>query len=319
MKAAIHTRYGPPDVLAVKEIETPVPGDDEILVKVYAATVNRTDCGILMAKPFVIRFFTGLFSPNHPVSGTDFAGVVEATGKNITSFKIGDRVFGFDNNGLNSHAQYLTITESKAVEVIPDNITFEEAAASLEGAHYAFNFINKVNLQQDHKVLVNGATGAIGSAAVQLLKYSGVSVTAVCSTKNVELVRSLGANRVIDYMKDDFTRDQEKYHFVFDAVGKSTFSKCKPLLLNGGVYISSELGPMAQNLFFALMRPVMRNKKVVFPVPTNIRRSVELVKKLLEESRFKPVIDRKYPLNDIAGAFEYVLSGEKTGNVLIIP
>jgi NADPH:quinone reductase-like Zn-dependent oxidoreductase len=219
----------------------------------------------------------------------------------------------------------MTISEDKAI-TIPKNITYEQAAASTEGAHYAYNFIKKVNIKSGQKVLVNGATGAIGSAAVQLLKYFDVNVTAVCNTKNIELVKSLGADTlgadtVIDYTKEDFTKDDQKYDFVFDTVGKSSFFKCKQLLQPGGVYISSDLGYMSQNVFLPLITPIIKpiigNKKTVFPIPTDIRGSILLIKKLIEEGKFKAVIDRKYPLEQIVEAYRYVEKGQKTGNVVI--
>ncbi|KPK24675.1 MAG: NADPH:quinone oxidoreductase [Dehalococcoidia bacterium SG8_51_3] len=321
MKAIVCTKYGPPDVLQLKEVEKPVPKDNEVLIKVYATTVNRTDCATLRAKPFFARLFTGIFKPKKQIPGTEFAGKIEAVGKNVTSLKAGDKVFGFDDQGLGAHAQYITIAEDKALTTIPRNITYEQAAASTEGAHYAYNFINKVNIKSGQKVLVNGATGAIGSAAVQLLQYFDVNVTAVCNTKNIELVKSLGANKVIDYTKEDFTKDEEKYHFVFDTVGKSSFAKCKPLLQSGGIYISSDLGYLAQNVFLPLITPIIKpligNKKIVFPFPTDIKRTVLLIKKLIEEAKFKAVIDRKYPLEQIVDAYKYVETGQKTGNVVI--
>ena len=317
MKAIVCTKYGPPDVLQLKEVEKPTPKDNEVLVRVNATTVNRTDSAMLRAKPFIMRFFTGLFKPNNPILGTEFAGKIEAVGKDVMSFKVGDKVFGLNDNGLSSHAQYMTILEDKAVTIIPENITYEQAAASTEGAHYAFNFINKVTIKSGQKVLVNGASGAIGSAAVQLLKYFGANVDAVCNTKNIELVKSLGADKVFDYTKEDFTKGDQKYDFVFDTVGKSSFAKCKPLLQPGGIYISSELGYMAQNIFFALVTPVIGNKKVRFPLPVDCKRSVLFIKKLIEEGKFKAVIDRKYPLEQIVEAYKYVETGQKTGNVVI--
>ena len=317
MKAIVCTKYGPPEVLKLKEVEKPTPKDNEVLVKIYATTVNRTDCAVLRAEPFISRFVTGIFKPNKPILGTEFAGKIEAVGKNVTSYKIGDKVFGFDDSGSGSHAQYMTISEDKALTTIPRNITYEQSAASTEGAHYAYNFIKKVNLKSGQKVLVNGATGAIGSAAVQLLKYFDVNVTAVCNTKNIELVKSLGATKVIDYTKEDFTKEDQKYNFIFDTVGKSSFAKCKPLLQPGGVYISSDLGFMAQNLFLALITPIIGNKKVIFPLPTDCRESVLFIKKLIEKGKFKAVIDRKYPLEQTVEAYEYVEKGQKTGNVVI--
>ena len=265
MKAIVYTKYGPPDVLQLKEVKKPIPKDNEVLIRVYAATVNRSDCAMLRAKPFIMRFFTGLFKPNKPILGTDFAGTIEAVGKNVASLKIGEKVFGFDDGGLSSHAQYISLSKDNALTTMPNNMTYEQAAASIEGAHYAYNFINKVDIKHGQKVLVNGASGAIGSAAVQLLKYFGANVTAVCHRKDAVLVKSLGANKVIDYTKEDFTNSSEKYHFVFDTVGKSTFKKCKPLLVSGGVYMSSELGPMVQNPFLALITPIFGNRKVKFP------------------------------------------------------
>ena len=317
MKAIVCTKYGPPEVLQFKEVEKPAPKDDEVLVKVCASTVNRTDTALLRAKPFFARLFTGILKPNKPIPGTEFAGIIEAAGKNVSSYKVGDKVFGFDDTGSGSHAQYMTISETKALAIIPKNVSYEQAAASTEGAHYAYNFIKKVNLKSGQKVLVNGATGAIGSAAVQLLKYFAINVTAVCSTKNIELVKSLGADKVIDYTKEDFTKVDQKYNYIFDAVGKSSFAKCKPLLQPGGVYMSSELGYMAQNIFFALVTPIIGSKKVIFPVPTDLKGSILFIKKLIENGKFKTVIDRKYPLEKIVEAFRYVEEGQKTGNVVI--
>ena len=321
MKAIVYTKYGPPDVLQLKEIAKPIPKDNEVLIKIHATTVNRTDCATIRAKPFFMRIFTGLFKPKKQIPGTEFAGEIEAVGKSVSSLKVGDKVFGFDDLGSGSHAQYMTISEDKALTTIPRNTTYEQAAASTEGAHYAYNFIKKVNLKSGQKVLVNGATGAIGSAAVQLLKYFGLKVTAVCNTKNIELVKSLGADKVIDYTKEDFTKDEEKYNFVFDTVGKSSFFKCKPLLQSGGIYISSDLGYMAQNVFLPLITPIIKpmigNKKTIFPVPTDIKGSILLIKKLIEEGKFKAVIDRKYPLEQIVEAYKYVEAGHKTGNVVI--
>jgi len=320
MKAIIYTKYGSPDVLKLKEVSKPVPTDNEVLIKIVATTVNRTDCATIRAIPFFMRIATGLFKPKKQIPGTEFAGEIEAVGKSVSSLKAGDKVFGFDDQGAGAHAQYTSISEDK-VMTMPDDTTYEQAAASVEGAHYAYNFINKVSLKKGQKVLVNGATGAIGSAAVQFLKYFDVNVTAVCATKNIELVQSLGANRVIDYTKEDFTKDETKYIFVFDTVGKSSFFKCKHLLQQGGVYISSDLGYMAQNIFLPLVTPFIKkiigNKKTIFPMPTDVRGSIVLIKKLMEQGKFKAVIDRKYPLEKIVEAYRYVERGQKTGNVVI--
>lgn len=320
MKAIVYTKYGSPDVLQLKEVAKPAPKDNEVLVKIQATTVNRTDSATVRAKPFFMRIVTGLFKPKKPTPGTEFAGEVEAVGKNVSSLKIGDRVFGFDDEGLEAQAQYMVIQEDKLV-TIPDNLSYKEAAPSFEGAHYAYNFINKVHLYPGQNVLVNGATGAIGSAVVQLLKHFNVNVTAVCATKNIELVKSLGAERVIDYKKVDFTKYQQKYDLVLDAVGKSSFCKCQHLLKSGGIYISSDLGFMAQNLFLPLITPIIKpiidHKTVIFPHPTDIGGSLLLIKSLIEQDKFKAVIDREFPLEQIVEAYKYVEQGHKTGNVVI--
>ena len=321
MKAVVYTRYGSPDVLQLKEVEAPTPRDNGVLIKVHAATVNRTDCATTRAKPFFMRLVTGLLRPKKKVPGTEFAGEIEAVGNSVSSLKAGDKVFGFDDDGSGSQAQYLTIHEDNAV-AMPEGLTYMQAAASSEGAHYAYNFINKVDLEKGHDVLVNGATGAIGSATVQLLKYFEVNVTAVCATNNIELVKSLGADKVIDYTKQDFTKDDQKYNYIFDTVGKSSFFKCRKLLKPGGIYISSDLGYMAQNLYLPfitpLLKPLLDNKKTIFPMPVDIHGTLLLVKKLIEQGRFKAVIDREYQLEQIVEAYKYVETGQKTGNVVII-
>ncbi len=317
MKAITRHQYGPPEVLHIQEIPKPIPQANEVLIKVHATTVNRTDCGILWGKPLIILLFTGLFKPRTPFLGTDVAGVVEAVGSEVTSFQPGDRVWGLDDNGLGSQAQYITLLEERPLIHLPDHISFEEAAASAEGAHYAYNFINKVKLHPGMEVLVNGATGAIGSAAVQILVHYGVKVTAVANTPNLELVRNLGAERVIDYYLEDFTQVDEQYDVVFDAVGKSSFGKCKDLLKPKGIYMSTELGYMAQNIFLALITPLLGGKKVIFPVPVNCKRSLWFIKQLIEAGAFKAVIDRTYSMDQMREAYTYVHSGKKTGNVVI--
>lgn len=317
MKAITRAKYGSPEVLELKEIPKPISKGNELLIRVHATTVNRTDCGILTGKPYIIRAFVGLTKPRDLVPGTDFAGQVEAIGKNVVTFKIGDRVWGLHDEGLESQAEYMTIREDKAVVKIPEGYSYQEVVACAEGAHYANNFINKVKIDSTTKVLVNGATGAIGSAAIQLLKYHGATVTAVGNTKNIDLVKSLGPDKVIDYQKEDFKQDNEKYHFVFDAVGKSSFPECKHLLLPKGIYISSELGPNAQNLYLPLITKIRGGKRVIFPLPINCKKSILFLSKLLSEGKFKPVIDRIYQPEQIVEAYNYVASGQKTGNVII--
>jgi NADPH:quinone reductase-like Zn-dependent oxidoreductase len=317
MKAAVHTGYGPPDVVRIAEVDKPVARDNEVLVKVHATTVNRTDCGLRAAKPFISRFFTGLIRPKATILGNEFAGAVEAVGSGVRSFEVADRVFGFSGDRFGAHAEYLTIPEDGSLATMPANVTYEEAAASTEGSHYALSFIRKAKIRRGQDVLVNGATGAIGSAAVQLLKRLGAQVTAVCDTEHVELVRGLGADRVIDYTAEDFTRDEQAYDVVLDAVGKSSFGRCRRLLKPRGIYLSSDLGPLSQNPILALITPLFGGKKVMFPIPRDDQEMVRYFKELIESGAFKPLIDRRYPLDQIVEAYRYVETGHKIGNVVI--
>ncbi|MFZ4582626.1 MAG: NAD(P)-dependent alcohol dehydrogenase [Paludibacter sp.] len=317
MKAAIHTKYGPPEVVKIMEVSKPTPKSDEVLVQVYTSTVNRTDSGFRSAEYFISRFWSGLFRPKYQTLGCEFAGVVEEVGLGVTQFKKGDKVFGFDDQTFGGHAEYLTILENKAIEIIPENLTFDQAAPILEGAHYALCNIRASKIKSGQKAMVYGATGAIGSSAVQILKYLGVTVTAVCNTKNVELVKSLGADSVIDYQTQNFTQTNEKYHFVFDAVGKSSYGECKPLLTPNGIYVSTELGKNAENIFLALLTPLFKGKKVIFPIPTIEKEVVLFLKQMVEEGKFKAIIDREYRLEQIVEAYKFVESGQKTGNVLL--
>ena len=317
MKAAVQTRYGRPDVVRISEVGKPTPKHNEVLVKVHATTVNRTDCACRAAKPFFMRFFTGLIRPRATVLGNEFSGVVAAVGGGVTSFKVGDRVFGYNEGPFGAHAEYMAIPEDGSLAAMPVNVTYEEAAPSTEGSHYALTHIRAAKIQNGQDVLVYGATGAIGSAAVQLLKSLGANVTAVCDTDNLEMVRGLGANRVIDYTTEDFTNDEQAYDVVLDSVGKSSFSQCKRLLKPDGIYISSELGPHAQNPFLALIAPIHGGKKVMFPIPKHDQEMVRLFKDLIESGDFKPVIDRTYPLDQIVEAYRYVETGQKIGNVVI--
>lgn len=317
MKAIIYTQYGPPEVAKLMEVDKPIPKDNEVLVKVYASTVNRTDSGFRSAEYFISRFWSGLLRPKYPILGCEFAGMIEEIGKDVTLFKKGDRVFGYNDKTCGGHAEYLTMAENDAITFLPNNLNFEVAAPITEGAHYALNNIRASKIKKGQNVLVYGATGAIGSAAVQLLKYFGANVTAVCNTKNVELLRSLGADKIIDYQTQDFTKTEIKFEFIFDAVGKSSFGQCKPLLTQKGIYISTELGKNAENIFFALITPILGGKKVLFPIPTINKEDVIFLKELVEKGAYKPVIDRHYKLEQIVEAYTYVESGQKTGNVVI--
>ena len=259
MKAAVHTSYGPPDVVRIAEVEKPAAKDNEVLVRVHVTTVNRTDCGLRAAKPFIVRFFTGLSRPRVTVLGNEFAGEIE------------------------------------------------EAAPSTEGSHYALSLIRKAKIQRGQDVLV----------AVQLLKRLGATVTAVCATEHLQLVKDLGADRVIDYLAEDFTEDEQSYHVVLDAVGKSSFGRCKRLLKPGGIYLSTDLGPLSQNPILALVTPLFGGKRVMFPIPKDEPEMVRYFKELIESGAFRPLIDRRYRLDEIVEAYRYVETGQKIGNVVI--
>jgi len=317
MKAAVRRSYGFPKDIKIEEIEKPLPNDNEVLIKVHSCTVNRTDCANLTAKPFIMRFVLGFFKPRKIILGTDFAGDIVAIGKNIKSHHVNDQVFGFTDTGIESQAEYLAIIPDGNILSIPENIDYKEAAASLEGAHYAYSFIHKVKIKPGQRILINGATGGIGSALLQFVNQFDVHITATCNTKNKGLIQSLGADKIYDYSLEDFTKDPEKYDFIFDAAGKSTFGKCKPLLKEGGVYISSELGPYGQNLFFTAFSSMGGNKKVIFSIPYSIKETLPYIHHLLKMGKFKPVIDREYSLAAISQAYEFVMTGEKTGNVII--
>ena len=317
MKAAVHTRYGPPDVVRIAEVEKPAAKDNEVLVRVHATTVNRTDCGLRAAKPFIVRFFTGLSRPRVTVLGNEFAGEIEAVGPGVTSFRVGDRVFGYNGSSFGAHAEYLATPGDGLLATMPASSTYEEAAPSTEGSHYALSLIRKAKIQRGQDVLVNGATGAIGSAAVQLLKRLGATVTAVCATEHLQLVKDLGADRVIDYLAEDFTEDEQSYHVVLDAVGKSSFGRCKRLLKPGGIYLSTDLGPLSQNPILALVTPLFGGKRVMFPIPKDEPEMVRYFKELIESGAFRPLIDRRYRLDEIVEAYRYVETGQKIGNVVI--
>ena len=317
MKAAVYTSYGAPEVVGIAEVEKPTARDNEVLVEVHATTVNRTDCAYRAARPFFMRFLTGVIRPRSAVLGTEFAGVIEAVGSGVTSFEVGDKVFGYNEGPFGAHAEYISIPEDGSVATMPANLIYQEAAPSTEGSHYALCHIRAAKIHRGQDILVYGASGAIGSAAVQLLKSLGANVTAVCDTDHVALVKGLGADRVIDYTAEDFTKDNQKYDVILDSVGKSSFSQCKRLLKARGIYISSELGPLAQNPFRALIAPLRGGKKVMFPIPKHDQLMMRHFSELMESGQFRPVIDRTYPLDEIVEAYRYVETGRKTGNVVI--
>jgi NADPH:quinone reductase-like Zn-dependent oxidoreductase len=317
MKAAVHTTYGPPEVVRIAEVPSPDPAADELLVRVRMTTVNRTDCGFRAASPFLTRFVTGLLRPRRTILGNEFVGTVVAVGADVTRFAVGDRVLGYVEGRFGAHAELLTVSETDAVTRVPEGVSDAHAAAGTEGAHYALAFLRWARVAPGQDVLVYGATGAIGSAAVQLLKHRGARVTAVCDTARVALVRGLGADRVVDHTREDFTADAQRYDAVMDAVGKRSFGECRHLLKPRGVYLSSELGRWAQNPLLALATLPGRGRRVRFPVPRYDQEMIEHLAGLLGSGAFRPVIDRHFRLDQIVQAYRYVESGQKTGNVVI--
>ena len=317
MKAVVYTQYGSPDVLQLKEVEKPVPKDNEVLIKVIATTVNRTDCGFRNAEYLAVRLVGGLFKPKKQILGSELAGVVETIGKHVKTFKPGDEVFGISTFNFGAHAEYICVPEDKSIIIKPAKLSFNEAAAVNDGGFLAFAFIKKINFTNNPTMLINGASGSIGSASVQLAKHFGATVTAVCREKDFKLLRSLGAEHVIDYTKEDFTENGQLYDVVIDAVGKSSFFRCRKILKPKGIYISTELGYMSQNIFLALLTPLFRGKKVLFPIPKDTKEDIEFIKELMVDGKYKAVIDRIYSFEQLIEATRYVETGEKVGNVVI--
>ena len=312
----MRTRYGPPEVVRVAEVPSPEPGPDELLVRVHATTVNRTDCAYREGTPYVTRLAFGFPNPRARVLGTEFAGTVERTGGGVTSFAAGDRVFGYVEGRFGAHAEFLTVPEHASVARVPDGVTFPCAAAATEGAHYALAFMRVAATRAGQDVLVLGASGGIGSAAVQLLKAGGVTVTAV-TRGHADLVAGLGADRVVDAAAEAVPDDGRRYDAVFDAVGKSSFGRARKHLRPSGVYVSSELGSGAQNIPLSLISPVVRGRRVRFPFPRHDQAMIQGLAALLADGRFRPLIDRHHPLDRIVEAYEYVESGQKVGNVVV--
>jgi NADPH:quinone reductase-like Zn-dependent oxidoreductase len=316
----VSLRYGPPEVVRVVDgAPEPEVAPDDLLVRVMATTVNRTDCGYRGASPFVIRGFSGWRTPRVPVWGTEYAGEVVRVGREVSRFSPGDRVFGYAEGRFGAHAELVAVSTTSLVAHVPDGVDLHTAAAATEGGHYALSSIRRAGVEPRHRVLVHGATGAIGSAAVQLLVDLGTHVIATAPTAQVDLVRGLGAHRVIDHERHDFTRSGVTVDVVLDMVGKSTFGRCRRVLGPGGVYVSSDLGPLGQNLVLPLATRVAPKpaRRVVFPFPMETPEVLEHLRSRLASGAYRPVLDVTYPLEDIVEAYRYVESGRKVGNVVI--
>jgi NADPH:quinone reductase-like Zn-dependent oxidoreductase len=316
MRAVVHDRYGPPDVLRVGDVELPVPDDDEVLVRVHASTVTRGDAmGVRSVDYRFTRLFTGIRRPRRTHLGSEFAGVVEDVGADVTEFQIGDEVFGVKGG---ANAEYVTVDESGVIAPKPTGLTYEEAAAIPDGSLLALTCLRPAGPPKGKSVLVYGAAGSVGTAAVQLLTHHfEAEVTAVCDTKDVELVRSLGAQEVIDRLREDFTKNGQTYDVIFDAVGKHSFRRCRRSLNPGGVYVTMDLGFMYHVPLVALATRFVGSRRAKLGIGRYTKEDLLLVKELVEQGRYRPVIDRSYELDEIVEAVSYVETGQKTGNVVL--
>ena len=321
MKAIVYTKYGSPDVLQLKEVEKPVPADNEVLIKLHATTVETTDAIFRQGSTPSARMFTGLLKPKFTIPGSEFAGEIEAVGKDVTRFKVGDQVIGSDGAGFSANAEYKCLPEDGPMALKPGSMTYEEAVSIHPGALTALpNLRDAAKIQPGQKVLINGASGSIGSSAVQLAKYFGAEVTGVCSTANVDLVKSLGADVVIDYKKEDFTRTGQTYDIIFDTVGKSSYSRCKRALKPGGIYLTTVVTPTILRQMLWTSKFDSKKAKIVFAglrTASEKNQDLAFFRELVEAGALKPVIDRCYPLEQIAAAHRHVDTGHKKGNVVI--
>ena len=323
MKAAVYSRYGPPDVLEIKDVEKPVPADNEVLVRVHATTVCAADWRMRKADPFLIRLMNGLSAPKKiHVLGIEFAGRIESVGRAVTRFREGDEVFGATGFKFGAHAEYVCVPADGVIEMKPANMTLEEAAAVFFGAVSALHFLRKAGIRAGQKVLVYGASGSVGVFAVQLAKHFGAHVTGVCSTRNVELVRSLGADEVVDYTKEDFSRAGRVYDIVCDTVGKSGFSRSLKSLVRGGAYVligySGQLPSFLGGLVRGMWASATGAAKVIGGVAHVAAGDVSFLKGLIEAGTLRTVIDRRYSLDEIAEAHRYAEAGHKRGHVVIV-
>lgn len=314
MRAVVHERYGPPEVLRIREVEQPVPGDDEVLVRVHATTVTRSDAGLRDPSEYAFtRIFTGLRRPKRTIAGSEFAGTVEAVGADVTELRVGDEVFGIKGG---SNAEYVCVRESGVIAHKPASLSFEEAAAICDGGLLALTCFPP-QAWKGRSVVVYGASGSIGTAAVQLLAHAGADVTAVCSTKDVDLVRSLGADEVVDYLREDFTRNGRTYDAVLDAVGKHSFRRCRRSLKPGGTYLSADLGFMYHVPLLSVLTRFVGSRRAKLAIGTYRTSDLLLLKDLVEAGEYRPVIDRTYGLEEVVEAARYVETGQKSGNVVL--
>ena len=321
MRAVVYDRYGPPEVLRLEDVERPAPRDDEVLVRIRATTVNRLDCATRdanrrsgLAIALISRLVFGIRRPRRRILGSELAGVVEAVGDKVGQFAVGDRVFGATGLGFGAHAEFVCMRENARIAHIPTGLSFEEAAAVCDGAFNALSCLRPVHLGKGRTILIYGGSGSIGTAGVQLARYFGADVTAVCATKNVELMKSLGADAVIDYTLQDFTKSGKAYDVIFDAFGKLSFRQCKGARKPGGSYLATD---GFRNLLLALRPWSAGGKKVRFPTSMPTKKDILFMKAPIEAGTYHPVIDRRYPLEQVVDATKYVETEQKTGNVVL--
>lgn len=315
MKAVVYGKYGAPEVLSLAQVAKPEPKDNEVRIRIHATTVTSGDVRLRKADPFAVRLFFGLFNPKHPILGHEVAGVVEAVGSKVTRFRVGDRVFGSTGMRSGTYAEYICMPEDGALARTPEQVPHGEAATLTIGALTALHFIKAAKLQLGEHILIHGASGSIGTAAVQLAKSMGATVSAVCSTANVELMRSLGADHVIDYKREDFTKSSRTYDVIFSTVGRTTYAGSKHLLSANGRYITSE--GAASDYWHMLRSGLFGGRKVIGGVASDAEKGIEHIRTLIEAGKMKAVIDRHYPLQAIVEAHRYVEQGHKKGNVVI--
>ncbi len=315
MKAAVYSTYGSPEVLQLKELTKPSPKDHEILVKIHATAVTSGDSRLRKADPFAVRFVFGLFKPKKSVLGGVLSGTIEATGKDVRGFKVGDHVFGSSFPNFGAYAEYICLPENGKLAIKPENMSHEEAAALPFGGMTALHFLRKANIQPGQKVLIYGASGAVGTAAVQIAKHFGAIVTGVCSTANIEMVKSLGADKVIDYTQTDFAKNGEQYDVIYETVNKAPFSSCIAALTNNGTLILGSA--MLTGILRGVWTAATSNKKVIFGQVTETAELVNFLQQMAEAGQLKAVVDKKYTLEQISDAHAYVDNGHKKGNVVI--
>jgi NADPH:quinone reductase-like Zn-dependent oxidoreductase len=320
MKAMICTKYGPPEVLQLQEVEKPIPANNEVLIKVHAATATTASVIGRIGKPYFVRLFFGFAKPRKTILGQELAGEIEAIGSDVKSFKVGEKVFGLTGIELGAYAQYKSMDENSALTSMPRNATFDKAAAIVEGGLTALNFLkHKADIQKGQHIAIYGASGSVGTASIQVAKAFGATVTAICSRANFDLVKSLGADFVIDYQQDDFTENGSTYDIIFDTMGKLSFSSCKNSLTPTGIYLDAAsvgtIFPMLWTSLFGGRRAILattytRSAEANFA-------DLETLKRLFEQGSFRAVIDKQYPLDELATAYRYVETGRKKGNVVI--